>query len=163
MKTQAEDNLHRDPITGEPGAHPVGTGLGAAGGAVAGAAFGAIGGPLGAAAGAVVGALAGGLAGSAAGEAVNPSAEEDYWRGAYVNEPYYDAAHPYTYDDYGPAYRAGIDARRNQEGDFAAVEPGLQARWDAVKGDSRLQWDHARHATRAAWDRLDGGTSEPLR
>jgi len=32
------NNLHRDPITGEPGSHPVGTGVGATGGALAGAA-----------------------------------------------------------------------------------------------------------------------------
>ena len=31
-------DLNLDPISGEPGAHPVGTGLGAAGGAAAGAA-----------------------------------------------------------------------------------------------------------------------------
>lgn len=31
------NNLHRDPITGEPGSHPVGTGVGATGGADAGA------------------------------------------------------------------------------------------------------------------------------
>ncbi|MDO9405781.1 MAG: hypothetical protein Q7T87_17250 [Polaromonas sp.] len=153
MKTQPEDHLNRDPITGEPGAHPLGTGLGATGGAVAGAAFGAIGGPIGAAAGAVVGALAGGMAGSAAGEAINPSAEEDYWRGAYVNEPYYDAAH--NFDDYGPAYRAGIEARRQQSGEFDAIEPVLQQRWESMRGESRLGWEHARHASRAAWNRLD--------
>ncbi|MFS2053786.1 hypothetical protein ACEN8K_33645 [Variovorax sp. CT11-76] len=28
------NNLHRDPITGEPGSHPVGTGVGATGGAL---------------------------------------------------------------------------------------------------------------------------------
>ena len=66
-------DLNLDPLTDEPGSHPVGTGVGAAGGAVAGAAIGAVAGPVGAAAGAVVGAIAGGLAGHAAGEAVNPT------------------------------------------------------------------------------------------
>src|SRR5688500_11089294 len=33
-----ERDLNRDPITEEPGAHPIGTGIGATGGAVAGAA-----------------------------------------------------------------------------------------------------------------------------
>src|SRR4051794_32509382 len=51
---------NQDPITGEPGAHPVGVGVGtAAGGAAAGALGGAAAGPV----GAVVGAVAGGLAG----------------------------------------------------------------------------------------------------
>jgi len=50
--TEKDDfDMHRDPITGEPGAHPIGTGLGAAGGAAAGAAAGAAvgipGGPVG--------------------------------------------------------------------------------------------------------------------
>ena len=34
---EVRDDLNADPITGEPGAHPVGTGVGAAGGAAAGA------------------------------------------------------------------------------------------------------------------------------
>jgi hypothetical protein len=49
------DDLNADPISGEPGAHPIGTGVGAAGGAAAGAAVGAAGGPVGAAVGGVVG------------------------------------------------------------------------------------------------------------
>ena len=54
----AEDrDLNRDPITDEPGSHPVGTGVGATGGAVAGAAAGAIGWPVGMAVGGVVGAV----------------------------------------------------------------------------------------------------------
>ena len=52
-----------DPITGEPGAHPVGVGVGALSAGVAGAAIGAIGGPIGVLVGAAIGAIAGGLAG----------------------------------------------------------------------------------------------------
>ena len=44
-------DMNRDPITDAPGAHPIGTGIGATGGAVAGAAAGAIGGPIGLAVG----------------------------------------------------------------------------------------------------------------
>ncbi|MGP1693055.1 MAG: ferritin-like domain-containing protein, partial [Giesbergeria sp.] len=97
------NDANRDPITNEPGAHPVGTGLGAVvGGAAAGAATGAFGGPVGAAIGGVVGAVAGGLAGKAAAEAVNPTAEEAYWREAYRDEDY--VTQERTYDDYHPAY-----------------------------------------------------------
>ena len=85
-----ERDMNRDPITDEPGAHPVGTGIGATGGAIAGATAGAIGGPIGVAVGGVVGAVVGGLAGKAAGEAVNPTAEEAYWRDNYSREPYYE-------------------------------------------------------------------------
>ncbi len=74
--TQVATNL--DPITGAPGAHPVGVGLGAAvGGIAAGAAAGTvIAGPLGTAVGAAVGAIAGGLGGKAVAEHFDPTVEE---------------------------------------------------------------------------------------
>ena len=59
----ADETNHPDPITGEPGAHPVGVGVGAIGAGLAGAAIGAIAGPLGALVGAAIGAVAGGIAG----------------------------------------------------------------------------------------------------
>jgi hypothetical protein len=62
-----------DPLSGAHGAHPVGTGIGAAGGAAAGASIGAVAGPIGAAVGTLVGAVAGGLAGKGAAEAINPT------------------------------------------------------------------------------------------
>jgi len=71
-------DANRDPLTGAPGAHPVGTGLGSAGGAGAGAAIGALAGPIGAGVGAVIGGIAGGLAGKGAGEAANPTDPESY-------------------------------------------------------------------------------------
>jgi len=68
-----EPGMNPDPLTGAPGAHPVGTGLGAVSGAAAGASIGAAAGPVGAAVGTVVGAVAGALAGRGAAEAVNPT------------------------------------------------------------------------------------------
>jgi phage tail tape-measure protein len=68
-----EPGMNPDPLTGAPGAHPVGTGIGAVGGAAAGASIGAAAGPVGAAVGTVVGAVAGALAGRGAAEAVNPT------------------------------------------------------------------------------------------
>lgn len=59
----ADDAAHLDPITGEPGAHPVGVGVGALGAGAAGAVIGAVLGPIGAVIGAAFGAVAGGLAG----------------------------------------------------------------------------------------------------
>ena len=64
MANERGKDLNEDPITGEPGSHPVGTGLGAAGGAAAGAALGtAVGGPIGTVVGGIIGAVTGGLAG----------------------------------------------------------------------------------------------------
>jgi phage tail tape-measure protein len=67
-----------DPITGAPGAHPVGVGLGAAaGGIAAGAAAGTVAaGPVGTVVGAAVGAIAGGLGGKAVAEHFDPTVAE---------------------------------------------------------------------------------------
>lgn len=147
-------NLNLDPITDAPGAHPVGTGLGAAaGGTLAGAAAGAVGGPIGALAGAVVGAVAGGLGGKAAAEAINPTAEEAYWRDQYTKEPYYQAGR--GYDDYAPAYRLGYLGRSNASGSFDDAYDGLSASWTSQRERSTLSWEEAETASRAAWQRAD--------
>ncbi|MDR6214800.1 PA2169 family four-helix-bundle protein [Paracidovorax wautersii] len=148
---------NRDPLTNEPGAHPVGTGVGAAGGAVAGAAAGSLGGPIGAAVGGVAGAVVGGLAGKAAAESVNPTAEDAYWRESYQREPYYSGDR--TYDEYRPAYELGWSSVGRYEGDFDTVEPHLARDWGQARGTSGLEWDEARPATRAAWERAGSGTT----
>jgi uncharacterized protein (TIGR02284 family) len=152
MARESSQNL--DPLSQEPGAHPVGTGVGAVvGGAGAGAAAGALGGPVGAVVGGVVGAVAGGLGGKAAAEAINPTDEEAYWRDNYNREPYYEAGR--TFDDYGPAYRLGLEARGDYSGTFDQTESRLATHWDVRKDSSSLSWDQARLASRAAWDRID--------
>ncbi|MGJ7544376.1 ferritin-like domain-containing protein [Variovorax sp. LT1R16] len=146
-------DLNRDPITGTPGAHPVGTGLGTTGGALAGAAAGALAGPVGAVVGLVAGGVAGGLGGKAVAEAVNPSAEDAHWRGAYDREAYYETGRPY--DDYRPAYELGWSSRASRNESFDTIEPALATEWDRLRGSSSLDWERARPATRAAWDRVD--------
>jgi uncharacterized protein (TIGR02284 family) len=155
-----ERDLNRDPLTDEPGAHPVGTGLGATGGAIAGAAAGSMGGPIGAAVGGVVGAVVGGLAGRAAGEAVNPTAEEAFWKENYTREPYYEAGR--TFDDYGPAYRLGVTGRRPEDSDWTAVEPRLAGEWESNRGNSTLNWQQARPASQAAWERVGTAYRSPM-
>ena len=73
-----EKHMNRDPITDQPGAHPLGTGIGTAGGALAGMAAGAMGGPITMAVGGLAGAVTGGLAGKSVAESVNPTAD-DAW------------------------------------------------------------------------------------
>lgn len=151
-----ERDLNRDPITGEPGSHPVGTGLGAGAGAAAGAAIGAIGGPLGALIGGAIGAVVGGQAGHAAGEAIDPTGEEIYWRNeGYTSATYY--SDDYTYDrDYQPAYAVGYANRHRYDATtgFEDVETDLERSWNEVKGESRLAWAQAREAARDAWYRI---------
>lgn len=147
-------SANRDPITGAPGSHPVGTGVGAlAGGVAAGAAIGTMAGPVGTAIGAAVGAVVGGLAGHGVAEMIDPTAEDAYWRANYEKQDYVAAGS--TYDDYGPAYRYGVDAyRQHPDREFDEVEPDLQADWDRNRANSTLPWDHARHATRDSWQRV---------
>lgn len=154
IKTDAESSLNKDPITGAPGAHPIGTGVGAAlGGAAAGAATGTVAGPVGTVIGAAVGAIVGGLAGKGVAEAIDPTVEEAYWRDNFAERSYVgDQA---NFDDYGPAYRYGLDAHANYPGkDFDAIESDLSRDWSSSRGNSRLEWNDAKHATRDAWKRV---------
>ena len=143
-----------DLASGPLGAHPVGTGLGAvAGGAAAGALAGTVAGPVGTAVGAVAGAVAGGLAGKEIATAIDPTAEEAYWRKNYSSRPYVTSGA--TFDEYGPAYRYGVDAYGRYEGrSFDQAEPELMRDWDRAKGTSRLTWESAKHAARDSWQRL---------
>ena len=153
-----ETDANRDPITGEPGSHPLGTGAGSATGAAGGAAIGAaVGGPVGAVVGGVVGAVAGGAAGHAAGEAVNPTLETTYWRENYTKRPYYTSGT--SFDSYEPAYRYGWETAGRPEykgKKFEEIEGNLGSGWDKVKGKTELKWDQAKLATRDAYNRVRG-------
>ena len=150
-----EGDLNRDPLTGTPGAHPLGTTAGATSGAVAGAVAGmAVGGPVGSVIGIAVGAVAGGLAGKSAAEAVNPTAEELYWRETYIREPYYVKGKTFEY--YAPGFRTGWEGRvRNDGRTFEAAEPELKVNYDLTKSELDPSWQDVRPAARAAWNRVD--------
>lgn len=157
-RTEVTDqDANRDPISGAPGAHPVGVGIGAAaGGAVAGAAAGTVAGPIGAAVGAAVGAMVGGLAGKSIAESIDPTVEDAYWREHYVEEPYYETGR--SWDDYAPAYRAGYESRSRYAGEprtFEEVERDIEAEYNRRRAANGLSWDEARRPARAAWDRIE--------
>ncbi|AWL28786.1 hypothetical protein DJ533_09495 [Acinetobacter defluvii] len=161
LSKEQRDELNADPITGEPGAHPVGTGVGAAGGAATGAAIGAVGGPVGAIVGGVVGAVVGGLAGKGVAEKVNPTEEDAYWRAEHLNTPYYsETLTTYSdldYDrDYQDAYRLGYSTRHDypHETRFEDVENDLRLKWEQTKRESRLTWEEAKLAVKDAWNRV---------
>lgn len=146
-----------DPISGEPGAHPVGTGVGAAGAGAIGTAVGAaVGGPVGAAVGAVVGSVVGGLAGKSAAEKINPTVEDEYWRNNHTSQPYFEKE--YTYNDYQPAYRAGYEGydRYGSTGrTYEDAEPDLRSDYEKNRGGAGLAWEKAKHATKDAWHRVE--------
>lgn len=146
-------SVNRDPITGAPGAHPVGVGLGAAvAGAAAAAAAGTTAGPVGTLVGAAVGAVIGGLAGKSLAELVDPTVEDTYWQAHYHERPYVGADG--LYDDYGPAYRYGVQAYTRHGGrSFDEADADLAAGWASARDASRLEWEHARPAARDAWQR----------
>jgi hypothetical protein len=149
-----QTDLNRDPLSGTPGAHPVGVGVGAAGGAAAGAVIGAVGGPVGAAVGAAVGAVAGGLAGKGVAEAIDPTAEDKYWEANYSSSPY--VTRGTDYKAYQPAYRYGWESFQRYPGrKFNEIESDLQRGWDQHRGDSSQTWEQAKAATRDAWHRVE--------
>lgn len=152
-----EEDLNRDPLSGTPGAHPLGTGTGAASGGAAGAVVGlATGGPVGALIGVAVGAVAGALAGKSAAEAVNPTEEEEFWTKTYIREPYYVAGRPYEY--YAPGFRAGWEGRVRHSGrSFEEAEVDLMRDYQIGRGELDPSWSEMRPAAHAAWRRIDLG------
>jgi hypothetical protein len=116
---EADTGAHRDPLSGEVGAHPVGVGIGAAAGGMAfGAAVGTVAGPLGMAVGALVGAVAGGLAGKGVAEAIDPTAEDAYWRANYASRAYATARAP------GGVRRVGACADAGKRASLSAPAAG---------------------------------------
>jgi hypothetical protein len=144
-----------DPITGQPGAHPVGTAAGAVGGGVTGAALGAaIAGPIGAAVGTVVGSIAAAYGARGVAEAMSPTIEEEkYWREHHANQPY--AEKGCSYEDYAAAYRTGYEGFHKYPGKpYEEIENDLALDYQRNQPGAALPWDHARHAVRAAWAKL---------
>ena len=155
-KTRATGgDANRDPISGAPGAHPVGVAAGGTAGAIAGAAVGSIFGPIGTLIGGAVGAVGGASGGKVIAERVDPTTEVAYWKDDAPNREYYDRNSDFD-RDYAPAYRLGTE-HRNEAGAsrWDDAEPSLQQKWEQTKDSSTLPWDKARPAVKDAYDRTD--------
>ncbi|TZF89806.1 hypothetical protein [Cognatilysobacter lacus] len=153
--TNDTNDMNRDPITGAPGSHPVGTGVGGVGGAAIGAAIGSVFGPIGTLVGGAIGTMAGASVGHSAAERIDPTGETEAWRGEAAERPYYDKNMDYD-RDYAPAYRYGTEARNEGQGEaWETEETRLKSGWGSAKGESRLAWDQAREPVRDAWQRSD--------
>lgn len=146
-------NRNPDPITGEAGAHPVETGVGAAlGGAGAGFAAGMVGGPVGAAVDTVIGAVAGGLAGKEVGESIDPTLEQQWLNDYYDTLDEDERRRPI--EDYRDAYHYGLTAKaQRQSVPFDQIEDVLEDEWDKREGSTLLEWDEIEPAVRHAYSR----------
>lgn len=170
VNERRDADANRDPISGAPGAHPVGVGIGAAvgglaagigAGAALGAATGTVVGPVGTVIGAAVGAVVGGLAGKSAAEAIDPTVEQTYWHANYTTRPYVVGSR--SFDDYGPAYSVGTDAHTKYPGkSFDEIEPHLSRDWSASRGKSNLDWARAKDASRDAWNRVSNSVERAI-
>jgi uncharacterized protein YcfJ len=158
MKNQeVQQEKNRDPVTGEPGSHPLGTGVGSLTGAATGAIAGVAGGPVGMAVGGVIGAIAGAVVGHGIAEELDPTAENEHWEKNYKLQPYYIG--DYDFNDYGPAYRVGYEGQnRRRDLSFEGAEAELASQWEERRGESRLDWDRARPAAFDAWHRRECAT-----
>lgn len=153
-KTES-DNQGKDTAKGAVAGGVLGA---VAGGATTGALAGGVTGPVGAAIGAAAGAVIGAIAGRTQ---ADPAAEDSYWRENYGTRPYVDTGA--TYDDYGPAYRHGVEAHsRYPEREFDEIESDLGRDWTGARGESSLEWDRARHASRDAWTRVKDSAERAL-
>ena len=142
---------HREPAV----KHPVGIAAGGVVGAAAAAAVaGSVAGPVGAVAGAVVGAAIGALGGTAFAALVDPDLEDAYWREAHASDPARTREGLSYEQDYGPAYRYGVDVfSAHPDRHFNELEAQLSEGWARARGESRLDWEQARLPTLDAWQR----------
>lgn len=156
MSNNETRDLNRDPISGTPGSHPVGVGVGGTGGALAGAAVGSLLGPIGTLVGGAIGTVAGAAAGKNVAERIDPTGEAEHWRGEYDKRPYVDRQYDYD-NDYAPAYAYG-NTVRSQHGDRRwddSLEADARQGWEQAKDKSKLKWEQAKDAVKDAFDRSD--------
>ena len=121
----ANSATNPDPITGAPGAHPLGTG-----------------------------AVVGGLAGKGVAEAIDPTKEDAYWRENFRSRHYVNQGATYDdYGPaYGFGVES---ASRHPGRSFDDAELELSRQWTTRTGTSTLGWNQAKDAARDAWDRLN--------
>jgi hypothetical protein len=161
--SSADDNARNaDPLSGEAGAHPVATGVGAAAIGTAGlVAAAVVAGPVGVAVAAVGGAIIGGYVGKAAGELIDPTVEDAYWQEQHAQQPYAKRA---NFQDFALAYRTGYEGYREHGTtgkSFDDSESGLRARYET--GGGTIPWAEARSAAQAAWDRVHLRATQPAK
>lgn len=153
---EAGTDSNPDPITGEPGSHPLGTGIGAASGAATGAAIGAIGGPIGSLIGGAIGAVTGGLVGKGVEERYDPTVEDAHWKANHASQPYAQTSGK-PYENYQSAYTTGHQGASEYGtagAKFDDVEDKLKAKYEQAKDSAAVGWEHAKDATRAAYDKV---------
>lgn len=149
-----EGSTNPDPISGEPGAHPLGTGIGAAAAGAVATAIGATVGPLGAIVGAILGSVIGGLMGKSAAEATNPTIDNTYDYAAH--EEHAHTGSDRSYEAYELAYHLGYEGYSlysDGHTTYQEIEPALQRTYEARNDGSSVSWNSARYAVRDAWER----------
>lgn len=95
---------------------------------------------IGTVAGTIAGGVAGALGGKAIAENIDPTVEAIYWRGAYIEQPYFSK--DYSYEDYEPAYRSG----------WESYDPALHLGWKDRETVAKKRWESNRGATTMTWD-----------
>jgi hypothetical protein len=140
-----------DPITDEPGSHPIETGIGAAAaGASAGLAAGALGGPLAAVVGVTAGAVAGGIIGKHVGEIIDPTSVDEFLRENFESRPYVKAGD--SYEDFRAAYRYGGLAE-SKYGDCGLDLADINLRKEWENKGNEMAWDRASGAIKDGYER----------
>ncbi len=123
---------NRDPLSGAPGAHPVGVGAGAATG------------------------------GKGAAEAVNPTVEDEYWRHNYSSRPYastgsyeeFQPAYQYGWESFS-RYRGRKfdDVEPDLRRDWEKGKTNTRLGWEKARSAARDAWDRVERALPGDFDK----------
>lgn len=141
-----------DPISDEPGAHPIETGIGAAvAGAASGLVAGAVAGPMAAAVGVAFGAVAGGYAGKSIGEKIDPTLDDSWLQYQFRSRPYVLVGD--EYEDFKSAYRfGGMAESKYGDAGLDLTNEKLRSEWESSEG-SAMPWSRAREAVKDGYER----------
>ena len=149
-------NANADILTGEPGSHPIGTGIGTVAAASVGALIGTAAGPAGTVSGAVIGAVVGGILGAKTGkdiaEDINPTQAglEAKWLKHHSGSIY---GKSHSYESFRNAYQYGHNARVSApKKQFHEVESDLITGWNSNSGTNLLEWERVREAVQHAYE-----------
>ena len=150
---ESTPDANRDPITGTPGAHPVGVAAGGTAGALAGAAIGSLFGPIGTLVGGGIGAVGGAAGGKSLAERVDPTAEVEYWRQDAGQRDYYQRDRDFD-RDYAPPIAWAPSIAMKRDARMERAESQLKSLWDETAANP-ADWERARPAVEDAYTRAD--------
>jgi hypothetical protein len=78
-------------------------------------------------------------------DSIEPTDHDAYWSDKFSERPYVKPGS--SFDDYGPAYRYGVEdgSSATKVISFDEAEAAMREEWQRTRGTSKLDWEDAKH------------------